>query len=95
MPDHQKFKRVGVVRWTAKQWEQLSAVSDEPMCDHSEYQRRTDRNIRMLRDRGAVCVEVLGNVAEYLAMCRDAGRPLDTRSRAAYAALLAQRASQH
>jgi hypothetical protein len=90
-----KVRSIAVLRWTAEQWDQLMAITDEPVCDFAEYQRRTDRNIKDLRARGLTCVEVTGDVAEFIAMCRAARRPIDTRSRAAYAALLAQRRSEH
>jgi hypothetical protein len=93
--NHEKFKRVDVVRWTAQQWEQLRAAADEPMCDFGEYQRRTDRNIELMRARDMPVVEVTGDVSEFFTMCRVKGMRVDSKARAAYAAWLAQRKGQH
>jgi hypothetical protein len=88
-------RSLAAIRWTSAQWTELAEISDEPLCAHAEFVRRTDRNIRALRASGILVTELTGDVADYVAWCRDQGLRLDQRSRASYAARLLMRRSEH
>jgi hypothetical protein len=87
-------QRFGIGWYTPWEWAKLRGVVADPERLDDTYlawRRGAKRVLRELREQGIDCQRISVQVDELVAWCREQGRPVDGKARAAFVAHQVQR----
>jgi hypothetical protein len=79
---------VQIAWYTPQSWRRLQEVTDAPLADsYEEYVARTEALVKECENQGITPVKTTVDVDDMARWCRQTGRSINSRGRAAYIAL--------